>query len=307
MRMLLWLALGCVAGCTSSSDLVATGPTSWADLAGAASADGGSTAGGGPLLTFAVFGDSRPPNENDTANYPSAILSSIFSGIQASGAQFVVGTGDYMYAGTASAVDAQMQLYLAAQASYTNGPVYHTMGNHECNGYTDSNCPNGNETANVQAFMSKLVPSGTTTPYYRVDVDTPGGNAKLLFVAANAWSAAQQSWLSAQLADPTTYTFVVRHEPSSENTAPGVTPSDALLQGAAVTLVLYGHSHEYRRLNTQHVISGNGGAPLSRGSHYGYLIVQQKADGNLVVTEYDQASGQPVDTFTITPEGKSAS
>ena len=49
----------------------------------------------------------------------------------------------------------------------------------------DSNCPNLNQTPNIQVFM-KLVPSGVTKPYYRIDVDTPLGKAKLVFIAANA-------------------------------------------------------------------------------------------------------------------------
>ncbi len=57
-----------------------------------------STSTGGSNLTFAVFGDSRPPNQDDTTGYPSSVISSIFQKAQTAGAQFVVGTGDYMFA-----------------------------------------------------------------------------------------------------------------------------------------------------------------------------------------------------------------
>ncbi len=271
-------------------------------------ADGGgvSSKSSASILSFAVFGDSRPPNQNDTAGYPSTVISSIFSNAQASGAQFVVGTGDYMYATTQSAVDAQVALFMQAQASFTAGPVYHTMGNHECTGYTDSNCPLGTETPNVKAFMSKFVPAGVTTPYYRIDKDTTLGKVKFLFVAANAWSTAQDSWLKTQLADLTPYTFVVRHEPSDDPTAPGVTPSDALLNAAPFTLELLGHSHEYRKLDSQHVISGNGGAPLSGHGSFGFLMIDLRADGTVSVSEIDASTGMPKDNYRITAVGRAA-
>jgi hypothetical protein len=263
---------------------------------------------GGALLKFAVFGDARPPSLNSTGSYPSAVITGIFDGAQAHGAQFVVGTGDYLFASTKTAVDAQLGLFLAAQAHFT-GPVYHALGNHECNGYTSSNCPNLDETPNIAAFMSRLMPAGATQPYYRVDVPTPFGAAKFLFIAANAWSPAQATWLAAQLADPTTYTFAVRHEPPADTTAPGVSPSEKLLDQAPFTLELLGHTHEYRRVDTRRVISGNGGAPLQPNTafgNYGYLLVEQQANGDLSVSEMDEATDLPVDTFRVTPTGQAA-
>jgi hypothetical protein len=261
------------------------------------------TGGGGARLKFAVFGDCRPPNVNGTSNYPSAIIGGIFSLAQQLGAQLVIGTGDYMFATTATAVSAQVKLFQAARANYP-GPIYLTMGNHECNGYTASNCPLFNETANVKAFVQQLLPSGITSPYYRIDVATPFGTAKLIFIAANAWSTAQESWLAQQLADPTPYTFVMRHEPSADTSAPGVAPSEKLVSAAPYTLELLGHTHEYKRVDTTHVISGNAGAPLQPGSSgFGLLIVEQLADGNVSVTEIDEASGAQIDTWTVTPSG----
>ncbi|MGZ3427664.1 MAG: metallophosphoesterase, partial [Polyangia bacterium] len=209
---------------------------------------------------------------------------------------------DYMFASSSSAVNAQVQLFLEARAKF-DGPVYLDLGNHECNGYTNSNCPNGDETPNVQAFMAQLAPSGATMPYYRIDVPAAHGTAKLLFVAANAWSATQQSWLQQQLAQPTTYTFVIRHEPSSASTAPGVSPSESLIKASSYTLELNGHTHEYKHVDTKHVISGNAGAPLQSGGFYGVLIVEEQDDGNITATEIDEASGQAVDSWTVTPTG----
>jgi hypothetical protein len=242
---------------------------------------------------------------NDTTQYPAKIVSGIFTMAQQKGAQFVVGTGDYMFASEASAVTAQGDMLLAAETNF-KGPVYHTMGNHECTGATDSNCPNGNETANVQYFMQKLVPAGTANPWYRVDVDTPMGSAKILFIAENAWSSAQNTWLQQQLSDTTTYTVVVRHEPNNSHGsgAPGLAPSNTLIDNTKYTLLLEGHSHEYSHIRgTNEVISGNGGAPMSYSGSYGFLLIQQLADGNLSVSEIEEASGNITDSWKVSPSG----
>jgi hypothetical protein len=287
------LALGCGRG------LPLRAPDGGSPAADAAPMEG--------LLKFAVFGDARPMNPDDTANYPTSIVTGIFAGAQSKGAQFVVGTGDYMFASNASTVNAQGNLLLGAEASF-HGPVYHTMGNHECTGATDSNCPKGSETANVQFFLAHLVPAGTPAPWYRVDVETPLGKAKLLFIAENAWSTDQNSWLQQQLADATEYTFVVRHEPDNSHGtgAPGLAPTTNLIKGSTHTLLLEGHSHEYYHVRgTNEVISGNGGAPpTGGGSNYGFLLVEQLADGNIAVSEVSEASGNITDTWKVTAAGQ---
>ena len=68
----------------------------------------------------------------------------------------------------------------------------------------------------------------------------------------------------------------------------------------AITLELLGHWHSYQRLDDRHVVSGNGGAPLSFG-HYGFLLVDLATNGTLSVSEIDQATGSADDTFTICP------
>jgi predicted phosphodiesterase len=271
---------------------------------GTGGAGGGGGTGTGGLMKFAVFGDCRPPNPDDTSGYPSAIISGIFKLAQAQGAQFIVGTGDYMFASTASAVTAQVALFQQAMANYTAGPAYLTMGNHECTGATASNCPNLTETPNVQAFM-KMVPAGVTKPYYRIDIDTPLGKAKLVFIAANAWDSTQQSWLETQLADPTTYTFVSRHESTTSSGVPaGVPESESIVTAHPFTIELLGHTHEYRHEDTQHVISGNAGAPLESSGNYGLLLVEQQANGNITVNEIDESSGNVTDTWTVSPTGQ---
>jgi hypothetical protein len=233
------------------------------------------------------------------------IVSSVFSLAQSLGAQLMIGTGDYMNALTTGAVDAQLQLLHKAEATF-GGPVYHALGNHECLITVTSNCPNANESAPMNGFMGQLVPSGTTTPYYRFDVPTPHGKAKFLMVAGNAWSDPQSAWLKINLADPTTYTFLVRHVPTG-TTAPGVTESDALVGAAAITMTFFGHVHEYQRIDVSHVIAGNAGAPLAATSgYYGMLLVEQQPDGNLSLTEHDVTTGMPTDTWKVTPAGQAA-
>lgn len=252
---------------------------------------------------FAVFGDVRPRNPDDTANYPTAVVTGLFQQIAAQSPQFVIGTGDYMFASTTndSGIQTQVADLLGAEQAFT-GPIYHAMGNHECTGATASNCPNASETANVHAFMTKLVPAGVTKPYYRVDVDTGAGKAKLVFIAANAWSQAQADWLEQQLSDATPYTFVVRHEAASVTDTNGAVASEAIVQKHPLTLELLGHWHRYEKLDPKHLVSGNGGAPLSAGGHYGFVLVDLLTNGNLAVSEIDQATGSVSDSFTICPQ-----
>ena len=100
------------------------------------------------------------------------------------------------------------------------------MGNHECTGYTDSNCGSGNSdgvTNNYTAFLSQMLgPIGQTSPYYAINVNATDGSwtAKFVFIAANAWDSTQSSWLTTTMAKTTTYTFVIRHEAAEANTAP---------------------------------------------------------------------------------------
>src|SRR5215471_11717641 len=99
MRATLFSAVLLAVGCVSSNPDQTTG----GGLGGGGSAtddagdespdrrrDGGAgdlgggtiTGGGNGLMKFAVFGDARPPNQNDTAGYPSQIIGGIFAGAQ---------------------------------------------------------------------------------------------------------------------------------------------------------------------------------------------------------------------------------
>jgi hypothetical protein len=271
--------------------------------------------GGGQLLNFAVFGDCRPPAlSNVGTSYPTAILGGVFSIAKQNNAQFVIGTGDYMFTNTQAGVDAQVPKFFSALKNYasTLDKVWLTMGNHECNGYTASNCPALNETPNIQAFMGQLLPPGVTKPYYRKDVSTPLGTAKFIFVAANAWDSTQQTWLTQQLQQPTKYTFVMRHEPHTSSGVPtGVSASESIITQYPLTLEFLGHTHEYRHglaagdtYDNRRVISGNAGAPIQSTAsftNYGVLLVQQQSNGDITVNEIDESSGSSVDSWTVSP------
>src|ERR1700722_11810437 len=82
----------------------------------------GPTGGSVALLNFAVIGDTRPANYDDTAGYPSSIIQEIFQNIEAKSPHpdFVVATGDYMNTtpgkGTAAP---QAALYMKAAKAYS--------------------------------------------------------------------------------------------------------------------------------------------------------------------------------------------
>jgi hypothetical protein len=266
-------------------------------------------------LFFAVVGDTRPPSVNDTAGYPSAVIGRIFAGLAAldPSPPFVVATGDYVFASKSGPEAApQLDAYLAARAAYP-GVLFPALGNHECDGYTRGNCgPDGQMTANYASFLTKMLgPIGKAEPWYEVDVNAPDGawTSKFLFVAANAWSDAQGAWLEAALARPTTYTFVVRHEPADADTAPGVPPSERILARHPYTLLIAGHRHTYQHdRGSREVVVGNGGAPLTGSRNYGFALIDQQPDGTLAVDMIDYSTGlaDRAFHFAVHPDGTPA-
>jgi Calcineurin-like phosphoesterase len=304
---------------TSTTTTTTTGGTTSTGVSygtGGAGAVTGISGGELGLLNFVIVGDTRPPNEDDTAGYPTAVITKIWQDVEAFSPRpaFAVTTGDYQYANPNNTQQAaQIGLYLTARAAFSN-VTFPAMGNHECTGETDSNCGTGltnGITLNYTTFMSKmLTPLGVTLPYYTVNVASTIGawTAKFVFIAANAWSPAQATWLDAELAKPTTYTFVIRHESATANTAPGVTPSLAIIAKHPYTLALVGHTHTYSYTPQYHeVIVGNGGAPLSGDSDYGYVVAQERAsDGAIVFSEHDYMTNAVADTFAVKADGTAA-
>ena len=266
------------------------------------------TARGGTvdLMHFGVFGDVRPPNENETASYPTAIVSQVFDGMTALNAQFAVGTGDYMFANVASAVNAQLDALTGAQHTHFANHIFFAMGNHECTGGDASNCPSGNETSNVMAFRSRLI-SDQSALWYDFTIHTSLGDAHFIVTSENAWGTPQSTWFNTAMAARAMYTIVVAHEPPTAFTqGPGGLPTETAIamRTGGVSLRLYGHTHEYRRINPNGVVAGNAGATLSPTGVYGFVMVDQRRDGNLVVTAYGLGRPPaPVESWVVTPGG----
>jgi hypothetical protein len=303
--------------CTTSASATTTTTTTTSTTS---TGSGGGTVGtvgvsGGTLdtLSFAIVGDTRPANEGDIGGYPTSVITRVWQDVQAQSPRpaFAVTTGDYQFSDPhGHDASTELGIYLQARASYGN-VVFPAMGNHECTGATDSNCGSGNAdgiTNNYTAFLqSLLAPINQSNPYYEIDVDSTTGawTSKFVFVAANAWSGAQSSWLDTALARPTTYTFVVRHESNLANTAPGVTPSSAIIGGHPCTLLIVGHTHTYEHISSdREVIVGNGGAPLSGSVNYGYVVARQRAsDGAITLQSFDYSTNAVVDTFSVKADG----
>jgi hypothetical protein len=277
---------------------------------GAASGAAGIGPAGGRVahLRFVVVGDTRPPTVDDTGAYPSAIIARIFQDAESLDPVplFGISTGDYTFASPrGEQIAPQLDLYLRARSAFS-GMMFPAMGNHECTGATASNCGPGNVdgiTENYAQFLSRMLgPLGISKPYYcfRVDSATGAWTAKFVFVAANAWDGAQATWLAATLAQKTTYTFVVRHEPATATAAPGVSPSEGLLSGYPYTLAIVGHSHTYARSGPKEVIIGNGGAPLtSSAANYGLGVIEQRPDGAIQVDVIDYVTMKPDANFSF--------
>jgi hypothetical protein len=202
---------------------------------------------------------------------------------------------------------------MAARALYS-GVTFPAMGNHECTGATASNCGPGSTdgtTTNYDNFIKTMLsPIGQTNPYYSVNINSTSGTwtSKFVFIAGNAWDSTQSSWLSTTLAVSTTYTFVIRHEATEADTAPGVSPSDSIIAKYPLTLEINGHTHTYEWSDTNKVIVGNGGAPLTGSGDYGYALIQQQSDGDITVDMIDYMSGKADSSFhrVLTPSGSLA-
>jgi hypothetical protein len=328
MRDLLPLVCTALAACAAPSDSNPTGddsgsnPSGGGSDAGTTPSDGGnpgSGSGSGPgsgtmsaSLVFAIVGDTRPASIDDVANYPTSIITKIYQDIQAASPtiQFTIGTGDYQYASTTGSDQApQIAKYMTARAAYS-GPFWPAMGNHECTGYTDSNCGTGNPdgiTKNLTTFESAmLTPIGETNPYYvqNVSASDKSWTAKFVFVACNAWTSTQQTWLSQQLAVATTYTFVVRHESVADMSGTECSASQTVVGANPLTLLIVGHTHEYaHEASDKEIINGIGGAPLTSGTDYGYTVVSRNSDGTLTVATYDYSTGSTIDSFKIKADG----
>ncbi len=283
--------------------------------------DGGRVAS----LDFGDVGDTRPPFYD--LGYPAQIIGTIYADMAAVSPPlaFVVSTGDYMFADPTNLLGnqaaAQAQLYVDAGQRFP-GQVYPAMGNHECDWSTSNDdcfgqANNPNFTAYLQGILGGFgLPA--TSPYFVVlfssSDPTRPWTAKFVFMAPDYWDTSgntQEIWLEKVLAQPTTYTFLVRHQPTDNSAnAPGVAESDALLQTYPFTIKLTGHSHSYKYDQpNREIVNGLGGAALDYGysGTYGYVVCRQRADMAIqcALHDYDSnaVSSQPDATLAVEPDG----
>jgi hypothetical protein len=268
----------------------------------------GNNGGAVDSLNFAIVGDTRPAGIDDTNGYPVQVITQIWQDIENENPRppFAVTTGDYMFARpSGSESTPQLQMYLTARANFSN-IVFPTMGNHECTGATASNCgEGGTQSTNFDTYVQHMLqPIGQSNPYYAIQIHSTTGawSAKFVFVAANAWGPTQAAWLQQAMAQQTTYTFVVRHERASVTEAPGVSPSNQIIAMYPYTMLIVGHTHTYE-LQGREVIVGNGGAPLTGGVNYGYVLAQQRADGAMQFTAKDYKTGAAFQAFAVKADG----
>ncbi len=250
-------------------------------------------------LYFAVVGDTRPPTPTN-GNYPTAIINKIYADIAALNPrpQFVIGTGDYQFSspfGNDGAV--QLGYYLTAKSQYP-GTLFAAMGNHECTTPTASNCVGTFTRKTYDAYIAALVtPLGKANPYYSFPVQTSAGVATFILTACNAWDATQKAWLQGELSNGSTFKIIVRHE-SLTATAPCSAEMNPMLQASAWNLLLVGHTHLFSHSGKQ-LIVGMGGAPISGSTPYGYITVEQLAQGGWHVIQYDSTTSMQVSNFTV--------
>jgi hypothetical protein len=255
-------------------------------------------------LRFAVYGDIRPPYPDQNSAYPQMVFGDVMQSIEETGVQFAIATGDYMNANfCSSCVDTQLDYLTMAERRFS-GHVFHSLGNHECATVTSYNCDAENETVNIRTFKTRMLAEYDHT-YYDFRIHTSTGDAHFIATAPNAWNDGQAAWLTSVLAQPAAYTFVIAHEPPSDP-GPGTSAiEDAMmLRAGGISMRFYGHVHEYSRYGFNATVTGNAGAPLSGSSYYGFIVVEQRDDGNLVVNAYE-ASHPPIvrDSFVVQPDG----
>jgi len=219
---------------------------------------------------FAVYGDNR---SDPVAHH------TIAEAVSASDPEFVLNTGDMVYAG--GNIDDWQSFFSEAQGLYDHVPLFPVLGNHEL-------YPRGAGLRVYRRFVRAPSALGRAEPYYAFD----WGPVRVLVLDSNGDVAAgtsQRRWLDAELArareDEVPHLFAALHHgpfssgyhgPNLRLIEQGL--EDALREGG-VELVFEGHDHLYERgeaAGLKYVLSGGGGAPLytvDRASSYQLAFV----------------------------------
>ncbi|MFA6032842.1 MAG: hypothetical protein WC889_08095, partial [Myxococcota bacterium] len=204
------------------------------DYDGSVGPDGGKV----NLLKFGVFGDSRPAHTNkpgDKEFYDG--VSNIIRGMKDKGVQFILGSGDWMFCEPGSdagnecpGIDISLLLAAEGDGGY-GGTIFHIMGNHECHTQDDIQCPNENETVNVQQYMARLKPHHRDHSWFDINVDTSLGAARFIIGSPSAmpyppndaggydgaFIGPQAEWFKDAGVAGATYTFYLQHQPQDDS------------------------------------------------------------------------------------------
>ena len=257
-------------------------------------------------LWFALTGDTRPGECDDTQHYPAPVIDQIARSMKALHVQFGLDLGDHMFVCNGSASEAKIQMgeYMGALAG---GPqtFWMTMGNHECGHLREWGVclPGLGADANYDVYMSALK---RPLPWYFTDVKTSQELDRFVFVADDAWCREQADWLEATLTDADTharYTIISRHHPM-DGSRMGRHPVVQAILRHKYSLLLTAHLHTYRHdpdsLGGRAVIVGVGGGPSD--SPPGFATVLQNKDGTLSFVMRD-IEGNPVgEPWSVTPQ-----
>ncbi len=259
------------------------------------------------LLDFVMTGDTRPPVCDLLSLYPQAAFQGDVAEMAKLSPQLALDLGDHMFVCTQSlqSARAQLKLYTDALVSF-QPPWFMTMGNHECE---STDCSASPSDANFTAYSEALqLVSQKSLPYYKLDIHTRLGLARIVFLADNYADAAAQSWAESTLAEADTlakYTIVAKHHPVTGSRTGPQWAHDVVLRHK-YSLILTAHAHDYSHDTSAYggrsVVCGLGGANTS---YTGFCRVEQKPDGTLSFTAYDSYGNvrtDPSSTFSVTPQ-----
>ena len=79
---------------------------------------------------------------------------------------------------------------------------------------------------------------------------------------------------------------------------PVTLPHDAVIGQHPYNLLLVGHAHSFSHYQHQ-VTVGNGGAPISGSTPFGFATVELLPGLGFRISQYDYATGLPINTFMI--------
>ena len=279
-------------------------------------AGGTVTTAGGTVdrLFFGYTGDTRDSSSsNGYSTQLKSVINNIYTRMKSDGVEFALDGGDHMEASSASQATANMADYASATA-LLGKPVFMTMGNHECaTSFDTQDCGYAGAATQdykMSAFLNQLkTVSGSTLPYYRVDIMTASGKA--VFLSSPTTRGIRRSRIGSRSSSPMrTRTPSTR---SCRSITPTATPisrrssrSTTSSSAHKLTLFLNGHSHEYKHNNStpRAVVMGLGGAPFDNPNQqwWGYMTVMQCPDDRINVAVYDQATDNVQDQFSVGPQ-----